>query len=86
MDGKSVDRMWSCFKSKLNAVRDKYIMEKQNNRLSPKPPWMRKAIQRSVKKKYWLWKRVELTGRNREYKEYISQVKEHDKKRGKKAI
>ena len=81
MDGKSVHRMWSCFKSKLHATRDKYIKEKKKNRASPEPPWIRKAIQRAVKKKYWLWKRVELTGRNREYNEYKTQVKEHDKKR-----
>ena len=42
MDGKSVDRMWSCFKSKLHAARDKYIKEKKNNRPSLKLPWMRK--------------------------------------------
>ena len=81
MDGKSVDRMWSCFKSKIHAVKDKYIKEKKSNRPSPKPPWMRKAIESSVKKMYWLWKRVEQTGRNREYKEYKAQVKEHNKKR-----
>ena len=40
----------------------------------------------SVKKKYWLWKRVELTGRNKEYKEYKAQVNKHDKKRGKKKM
>ena len=86
MDGKSVDRMWSCFKSTLYAVRDKYIKEKKNNRPSPKPPGIRNTIQRAVKKKYWPWKRVELTGRNREYKEYKAQVKEQDKKRGIKKI
>ena len=58
--------MWSCFKSKLHAVRDKYIKEKKNNRPSPKPPWVRKAIQSSVKKKYWLWKKVELTGKKKQ--------------------
>ena len=78
MDGKGVDRLWSCFKNKLHVARDKYIKEKKNNRPSPKPPWMRKAIQSAVKKKYWLLKRVEQTGRYREYK---AQVKEHEKKR-----
>ena len=35
----------------------------------------------SAKKKYMLWKRVELTGRNKEYKEYKKQISDHDKKR-----
>ncbi len=52
------------------------LAEKKGRR--PKAPWQTRRCQKSVRKKYDLFKCYERTGRNKEYREYSKQSNKAD--------
>ncbi len=90
-----VNSYWSYMKDMIYSKIKDNVLVVEKKGMRPKAPWQTKRCQKSVRKKYDLFKHYERTGRNKEYQEYRKQSniadsmnkrlkREHEKKRIKK--